>query len=318
MRTTATVVFNSAMTAPGRWFLPLLLVGLGGVAGAADANALPAATSAAAALPAVAGGPAPPPPAAPAQPSAVPPSAWRWRVTAGVGMARERLHYTASAHPSSPVQAGYAGSQASAAPDASCATAELMVTALHGLSRRGPGDGLVYGYELTLAEDTAATMTLPVADADQSSFSRNGTSFTSSLSSQALAFGMPVGWAWQVGPRWSWTALGAAHVGLTHIHYTSGENEVYGRNAPLNLYANDLVNLSYDLGARAGCSYQAGRIWSLGAELGCRYGRSLSGSTTDQVVFYQGAANAQPGTFSERIRLTTEVAYLTLGIGGRF
>jgi len=195
---------------------------------------------------------------------------------------------------------------------------ELDLTALHGLPRRPGASGLVYGYELTLADDATSTVSLPVVDADQSASTRNGTSFTSALSLQTLGLGMPVGWAWQEGTRWSWTALGSAHLGLMHLRYTSGENEVYGRNAPLNLYANDLVALAGDVGARAGCSYQARSGVSLSAALGCRYGQSLSGRTDDQVVYYQGAADAQPGHYSERLRIATVTAYLTLGIGGRF
>jgi len=315
------MVFKCAMTAPGRIVWSLCLLGLGGAAGAADSASTGTAT--ATSLPAPSAAVTPPTPAPGPTPDrprtlASPPSAWSWHLTAGAGLAREHLHYAASAQPSSPVQTDYAGSQASAAPSISCATVEFAITALHGLPRRAGTGGLVYGYELALASYATSTVTLPVADADQSAATRNGTSFDSALSLQTVGLGMPVGWAWQEGPRWSWTALAAAHLGLMHLRYTSGENEVDGRNAPLNLYRNDMVDLAYDIGARAGCSYQARPGWCLSADVSCRYGRSLSGHIDDQVSYYQGAANAQPGSYAERLRITTTAAYLTLGIGGRF
>jgi len=317
------------MTVSGRITWSLCLLGLGAAANAADSaspspSLTPSTTAALAPLPAAAPAVAMAPDpsrarmAAPSRPQASPPSDWSWRISLGAGLARERLHYAASAQPASPVPSGYDAASASASPSASCATAELAISALHGLPRRAGASGLVYGYELTLTSYAPTRVALPVVDADQSSFTRNGTSFTSTLSLQAIGLGMPVGWAWQAGPRWSWNALGSAHLGLMHLRYTSGENEVDGRNAPLDLYANDLLSLAYDVGAQLGFSYQARPGWSVAADLGCRYGQSLSGRTDDQVVYYQGAANAQPGSYAERLRISTTAAYLMLGVGGSF
>jgi hypothetical protein len=246
------------------------------------------------------------------------PSPWEWRLEGGLGFARETLHYTSAATVANS-QTGYASTSTATTASASTAVGALEVTVLRAAAAApGSRGGLLWGASLALADYGTRDVALPVADADVSASTRNGSSFTSRISLQSLALGMPLGWAWDYAPGWSLEGLASVHLGIMHVRYTSGENEVFGRNAPLGLYRDSLYNLYYDFGAQLHLAYHAQGGWAGGAGLGYRFGRSLAGSHSDQVVYYQGAANAQPGGYQERLSVTVSAAYLVLGCTHRF
>ncbi len=145
------------------------------------------------------------------------------------------------------------------------------------------------------------SFTLPATDADTTATSANGTTFQSVSGVQTLAVGLPVGWSFDLGGHLALETVGVVHLGVLHTSYTSGENLVYGRGAPLDLFSNDLYDLYGDAEAKVRLAWRLESGLEFLASAGYFYGVSLSGTSRDAVTYYQGSANAQAGSYSEKV-----------------
>jgi hypothetical protein len=243
-----------------------------------------------------------------------------WRLDLGYGFTSEGLKYEASSTPDSPTLAGYSAASNSASSSSSAGSIRVDVGPMYGVhpSSRGEDNGFIWGVDLAVASYKKVTFTLPATDADTTATSQNGTTFQSESTVQTYAVGLPMGWAWDLDPQWSIEGCGFVHLGILHAKYTSGENMVYGNNAPLPLFENDLYNLYYDLGAKVNLAYRFADGFETLGTLGYLFGRSFKGTLKDAVTFYQGAANAQSGSYKEQLTYRVNGPYLTLGVGYSF
>jgi hypothetical protein len=243
-----------------------------------------------------------------------------WRFDLGYGFTKEDLEYSASASADTPTLAGYGSASNSRSVSDSASSIRLDFGPMYGVhpSSRGEDNGLVWGVDLAIASYKKVSFTLPATDADTTGTSANGTTFQSDSTLQTFAVGAPVGWAWDIDPQWSVETCGFLHLGILHAKYTSGENVVYGKSAPLGLFQNDLYNLYYDLGAKANLAYRFTNGVEAIATVGYVFGQSFKGTIKDAVTFYQGAANAQTGSYKEELTYKVSGPYVTIGAGYSF
>jgi hypothetical protein len=243
-----------------------------------------------------------------------------WRVDLGYGQTRASVHYKATASPDSPTLGGYGTVSNSATATATMPSGRLDIERLDGVhpSSRGWASGFLWGFDLGIADFAAKTVSLPATDADTSSTSQNGSAFGSRQEIQTVVIGLPVGWAWDITPRLSFEATGSLKLGVLHAKYTSGENLVYGKGAPLDLFANDLFNLYGEVGAHARLAYRFASGFELSAAAGYIYGMSLSGTTKDAVTYYQGTGNPQTGQYKETVSYRISGPTGAVGFGYSF
>lgn len=261
----------------------------------------------------------PPPPVEP-PPLGVDASPQSWRLEVGYGVTREHLHYKATASPNSPTLPGYATTSSDATATAKAPSLRLDLSYLVGVQpgARRAGGGFLWGVDLELAQYAQETVTLPATDADTTVTSANGSSFACQSLVQTFAVGMPVGWTWGITPQLAFEAVAFAHVGILHGTYTSGENIVNGPDAPLGPFKNDLYNFYADAGVRARLDYRFVSGVELMASAGYLAGKSLTGKLSDAVTYSQGSANAQTGTYEERLSYRVDGGILSAGLGYDF
>ena len=243
-----------------------------------------------------------------------------WRLDLGYGQTSAGVHYKATATPDSPTLGGYATVSSSATASTTLPSGRMDIQRLEGVhpSSRGWASGFLWGFDLGLADFAAKTVNLPASDADTSSTSQNGTTFGSRQEIQTIVLSMPVGWAWDLTPRLSLETTGSIGLGVLHAKYTSGENLVYGKGAPLDLFSNDLFNVYGEIGAHARLGYRLMSGFELSLSAGYIYGMSLSGTTRDAVTYYQGGGNAQTGRYQETLSYRISGPTGSLGFGYSF
>lgn len=243
-----------------------------------------------------------------------------WRLQLGYGFTHESLDYSADATPTAPIGAGYAAKSTSSSQSASASSLRLDIGPMYGVhpASRGQEYGFIWGIDLSANSYKKVSFTLPMTDADTTATSQNGQTFQSDSTLETVAVGPSAGVAWELSPQMSIETLGFLHLGILHASYTSGENNVYGRNAPLALFNNDLYNLYYDLGVKVDLAYRFVNGWEMMGTLGYIYGQSLKGTISDSVTFFQGAANAQTGTYQEQLQYKVSGPFFDLGVGYSF
>jgi hypothetical protein len=243
-----------------------------------------------------------------------------WRLDAGYGATRESLKYTATASPDSPTLAGYSSTSHSASSGASAGSVRIDVGPMYGVhpASRGESNGFLWGIDLAFASYKKVAFDLPATDADTTGTSANGTTFQSQSTLSTYAVGLPIGWAWDLDAQWSIETLGFFHLGILHAKYTSGENLVYGKGAPLPLFSNDLYNAYFDLGAKANLAYRFENGWEMLGTVGYLFGQSFKGTIKDAVTFYQGTLAAQTGSYKEELTYKVNGAFVTVGGGCHF
>ncbi len=243
-----------------------------------------------------------------------------WRLQLGYGFTSENLTYSADATPDAAPLPGYAAKSTSSSQSASASSIRLDVGPMYGVhpASRGQEYGFLWGIDLGFSSYKKVGFTLPMTDADTTATTQNGRTFKSDSTLQTVAVGPSAGMAWEISPQLSVETLGFLHLGILHSSYTSGENNVYGKNAPLALFNNDLYNLYYDLGVKVDLAYRFINGWEMMGTLGYIYGQSLKGKISDSVTFYQGAANAQTGSYNEQLQYKITGPFLDLGVGYSF